>query len=156
MGKQLSVIRRVSATGIRASVSRVRSLVFTAVLVMIFVGLGMSQMPQPNNGLPGPGRNSSGFPALPDVANPHPDGVRALRDSMNQPDIQKKIRELNALRQKELNSDTAKLLKLVSEVKVDVDKSLKDRLSMNDVMEIEQVEKLAKSVQAKMKAQVGN
>jgi hypothetical protein len=156
MGKQLSVLSRMGRVGMKAPVARARGLVLTAMLAVLLVGLAVSQMPQPNNGMPGPGRNASGFPALPDVANPRPDGVRALRDSMNQPDIQKRIRELNALRQRELNSDTAKLLILIKEVKVDVDKVPKDHLSMNDVMEVEQIEKLAKSVQAKMKAQVGN
>jgi hypothetical protein len=117
---------------------------------------GHSQVPQYNGGLPGVERNSSGMPGLPENANPRPDGVRALRDSMQQQDNVKRLKELNIQRQKDMTSDTVKLLQLASELKSDTDKSEKDKLSMLEVRKAEMIEKLAKSVREKMKATVGN
>jgi len=106
--------------------------------------------------LPGNGRNSQGFAALPEVANPHPDGVRILQDSMKSQDEQKKLSEQNELRQKQMTEDTAKLLQLATELKTEMDKSTKDTLSMNVVRKAEQIEKLAHTVREKMKASIGN
>ena len=135
--------------------SWVRSLVCLAVLASTPFTLGISQVQQ-NGGLPGPERSSSGFPALPENANPHPDGVRILQDSMHAQDNKKKNEELNLLRQKQMNSDTAKLVELANELKAEMDKSSKDTLSMNVVRKAEQIEKLAHAVREKMKASIGN
>jgi len=117
---------------------------------------GHSQVPQYNGGLPGVERSSTGFAGLPENANPRPDGVRALRDSMNQQEAVKRLKEINLQRQKEMTSDTAKLLQLANELKSDTDKSEKDKLSMIEVRKAEMIEKLAKSVRDKMKATVAN
>jgi hypothetical protein len=117
---------------------------------------GHSQVPQYNGGLPGPERSSSGFAGLPENANPRPDGIRALRDSMNQQETAKRLKELNLQRQKEMTSDTEKLLQLANELKSDTNKSEKDKLSMIEIRKAEMIEKLAKSVRDKMKATVGN
>ena len=117
---------------------------------------GHSQVPQYNGGLPGVERSSSGFAGLPENANPRPDGVRALRDSMSQQENAKRLKELNIQRQKELTSDTARLLQLANELKSDTDKGEKDKLSMLEVRKAELIEKLAKAVRDKMKATVGN
>ena len=120
------------------------------------LAIAHAQAPQPNNGLPGPGRNSQGIVALPENANPHPDGVRALRDSMNQQDDQKKLTEQNRIRQQQLADDTAKLLALATELKAEMDKTSKDTLNMNYVRKAEQIEKLAHQLRDKMKASLGN
>jgi hypothetical protein len=138
------------------AIKRVRSLICLAVLVAIPFTISVSQVPQPNNGMPGPGRNSQGFAALPENANPHPDGVRALQDSMKTQDDQKKLSEQNQLRQKQLADDTAKLLQLATELKAEMDKTSKDTLNMNYVRKAEQIEKLAHTVREKMKASLGN
>jgi len=93
---------------------------------------------------------------LPENANPHPDGVRALQDSMKTQDDQKKLSEQNQLRQKQLADDTAKLLQLATELKAEMDKTSKDTLNMNYVRKAEQIEKLAHTVREKMKASLGN
>jgi hypothetical protein len=135
----------------------VRGLTCLAVLVSIPYSAGISQAPiAPNGGNPGVGRSSSGFPALSENANPHPDGVRILEDSMKSQEDQKKIAEQNLARQKEMSADTAKLLQLATELKEEMDKSSKDTLSMNVVRKAEQIEKLAHTVREKMKASVGN
>ena len=134
----------------------VRRLICLAVLGAIPFTMGISQVPQPNGGLPGPGRSSQGFPALPENANPHPDGVRALQDSMKTKDDQKRQAEQNQLRQKQLADDTAKLLELATELKAEMDKTSKDTLNMNYVRKAEQIEKLAHTVREKMKSSLGN
>ncbi len=54
-------------------------------------------------------------------------------------------------RQKQLVDDTAKLLSLANELKVDVDKSSKDTLSLDVVRKADEIEKLAREVRDKMK-----
>lgn len=62
---------------------------------------------------------------------------------------QSKLR--NTDRQKQLVSDTQKLVALANELKVDVDKSNKDMLSIDVIKKAEEIEKLAHSVKEKMK-----
>jgi hypothetical protein len=57
----------------------------------------------------------------------------------------------NTERQKQLVSDTQKLLALAQELKVDVDKSNKDTLSLDVIRKADEIEKLAHSVKEKMK-----
>jgi len=117
---------------------------------------GHSQVPQYNGGLPGVERNSSGMAGLPETANPRPDGVRALRDSLQQQDGAKRLKELNLQRQKDMTSDTVKLLELATQLNSETIKSEKDKLSMIQVRQAEMIEKLAKSVREKMSSTVGN
>lgn len=139
------------------AIRRLRSLLCLALLSAIPFTAGVSQSPiAPNGGLPGPGRTSQGFAALPENANPHPDGVRILRDSMQQQDDQKKQAAANALRQKEIADDTAKLLQLANDLKAEMDKTGKDTLNMNVVRKAEQIEKLAHQVRDKMRASLGS
>jgi DNA topoisomerase VI subunit B len=112
--------------------------------------------PQPNGGLPGPGRSSSGFPALPENANPHPDGVRALQDMMQSQQNLKRLNLLNTARQKEMSSDTAKLVALAKELSLATGPSSKEAPTMTEVQKVEQIEKLAHAVQQTMKAEVTN
>lgn len=57
----------------------------------------------------------------------------------------------NVDRQKQLVSDTEKLLALANELKADVDKSNKDTLSLDVIRKADEIEKLAHSVKEKMK-----
>lgn len=57
----------------------------------------------------------------------------------------------NNERQKQLVSDTQKLLALANELKEDVDKSNKDTLSLDVIKKADEIEKLAHSVKEKMK-----
>jgi nitric oxide reductase activation protein len=54
-------------------------------------------------------------------------------------------------RQRQLVDDTAKLLGLANELKVDVDKSSKDTLSLDVIRKADEIEKLAREVKEKMK-----
>jgi nitric oxide reductase activation protein len=62
---------------------------------------------------------------------------------------QEKMR--NVERQKQLVSDTEKLLELANELKIDVDKSNKDTLSLDVIKKADEIEKLAHTVKEKMK-----
>jgi hypothetical protein len=129
----------------------VRNLTCLTVLAAFPFAAGVSQIQQ-NGGLPGVERNSSGMPGLPENANPHPDALRALRDSMQIQENRKRMMLLNVMRQKEMTSDTEKLLQLANEVKADTNRTTRDQLSMIEVRKVEMIEKLAHAVREKMKA----
>ncbi len=58
--------------------------------------------------------------------------------------------------QKQLADDTAKLLTLANELKIQLDESSKDTLSLSVIKKAEQVEKLAHKVRDEMKASLQN
>jgi len=59
-------------------------------------------------------------------------------------------------RQKQLADDTAKLLTLANELKVEINKSSKDTLSLSVIKKAEQVEKLAHKVRDEMRDSLVN
>jgi hypothetical protein len=60
---------------------------------------------------------------------------------------------MNQKRQEDLKHDTDKLLKLATELKEDVDKTNENVLSLDVIKKADEIEKLAKNVRDKMKAQ---
>lgn len=70
----------------------------------------------------------------------------AVRDFKRQ-----QAKALNKQRHEELRRDTDKLLQLATELKLDVDKSNEQTLSLEVIKKAEQIEKLSKSVQKKMR-----
>ena len=135
--------------------SWVRGLACLAVVIAIPVALGVSQVQQ-NGGLANPIHDPSGLPPISPLANRHPDANRILEDSMRTQENLKHLAELNAVRQKQMADDTAKLVALAHEVKTDLDKSSKETVSMIDVRKIDSIEKLARSVREKMKSTAGD
>jgi hypothetical protein len=61
----------------------------------------------------------------------------------------------NAERKKRIGEDSAKLLKLATDLKTEVDKTNKDTLSLNVIRKADEIEKLAHDVKEKMKLTVG-
>ena len=61
----------------------------------------------------------------------------------------------NAERRKQIGDDSARLLKLATELKTEVDKTTKDTLSLDVIRKADDIEKLAHSVKEKMKLTVG-
>ena len=97
------------------------------------------QLPTP------PGQGGARVP-LGQSQDENPDqGLRRAQDEAA------KLRNLD--RQKRLVADTNKLLELAQELKVDVDKSNKDTLSLSVVKKADEIEKLAKSVKERMKSE---
>jgi hypothetical protein len=108
-----------------------------------------------------------GLLALPPVSGnagqftpmPGPDNQRDPISDINKttdPNVEKlhkqQVKALNEQRQKQLVTDTDKLLELATELKTEVGKTDKDTLSVTVIRKTEQIEKLAKSVREKMKA----
>jgi hypothetical protein len=60
----------------------------------------------------------------------------------------------NAERKKQIADDSAKLLKLATDLKAEVDKTTKDTLSLNVIRKADEIERLAHSVKEKMKLTV--
>jgi hypothetical protein len=57
----------------------------------------------------------------------------------------------NAERRKQIADDSAKLLKMATDLKAEVDKTTKDTLSLNVIRKADEIEKLAHAVKEKMK-----
>ncbi|HZU23857.1 MAG TPA: hypothetical protein VE998_13580 [Terriglobales bacterium] len=60
---------------------------------------------------------------------------------------------LNQKRQEDLKRDTDRLFKLAGELKAEVDKTSENVLSLDVIKKADEIEKLARSVRDKMKAQ---
>lgn len=86
----------------------------------------------------------SGYAQFPNE-RPEPES-KSMRELLRQ---QEKAR--NTERQQDLKQDTEKLLQLATELKLAVDKSSENTLSMDVIKKAEQIEKLSKSVQKKMR-----
>jgi hypothetical protein len=131
-----------------------RSLFCLAVLVAIPFTAGVSQTSTSSSG--NPTHDYSGIPPANPAANPTADANRIMEDSMHSRENQKRIAALNLLRQKEMTSDTEKLVLLAIQLKAETDQSSSDKLSVVELRKAELIEKLAKSIREKMKATVGN
>ena len=75
---------------------------------------------------------------------------------MKKQDNLKRFESINVQRQKDLTSDTAKLIELAHELKTETDKGMPEALSILEIRQAEAIEKLAHSIQGKMKASVSN
>ena len=128
----------------------VRGLVCLAVLAAIPFAAGNSQTSMSSSG--NPTHDYSGIPPANPAANPTADANRIMEDSMRLKENQKRVAALNVQRQKDMTSDTAKLVLLAIELKAETDRSSKEKLSVAELRQAELIEKLAKSVRTKMKA----
>jgi hypothetical protein len=98
-------------------------------------------------------QNSS--PHLPPELNRIPDRNQA--DQINgQTNQRQSFNAANAARRKRLDDDTMKLLKLAVDLKTEIDETGKDVLSLNDIKQVEEIEKLAHRVGETMKLTVGS
>jgi hypothetical protein len=61
----------------------------------------------------------------------------------------------NQERKKQISDDSARLLKLATELKTEVDKTTKDTLSLDVIRKADEIERLAHSVKEKMKLTAG-
>jgi nitric oxide reductase activation protein len=93
-------------------------------------------------------------PYLLPEANRLPDANEQMKMRDKQA-TQQSFDEANAERKKQLSEDSAKLLSLAMALKVEVDKTNKDLLSLNVIRRADEIEKLAHNVKEKMKLTVG-
>ena len=131
-----------------------RGLVCLVVVALMPFAAGFPQS-QVGNGLPYPAA-SPGMPPMNRTANPTADANRLMEDSMKKQDNLKRFESINVQRQKDLTSDTAKLIELAHELKTETDKGMPEALSILEIRQAEAIEKLAHSIQGKMKASVSN
>lgn len=98
--------------------------------------------PQPSHSVLRPEANR-----LPDA-----NGVMAMREKA----AKKRNFDLaNAERKRQMNEDSALLLKLAKELNVEIEKASKETLSVSEIRKIEDIERLAHNVEQKMKLIVG-
>jgi hypothetical protein len=99
-----------------------------------------NSQPQPSSGSAepqgGPGRAWATSPQIA-IAEVHPD----VRNG----------EAANVERRKQIADDSARLLKMATELKAEVDKTTKDTLSLSVIRKADEIEKLAHAVKEKMK-----
>lgn len=100
---------------------------------------GGALLQQPNN----PPRN------LPEFINRLPDANDQAR-MRQQHGNQKDYEAIKAMLQKKVSDDSAKLLKMATDLKAEVDKSGKDTLSLDVIRKTEAIEKLARNIRGEM------
>ncbi|MGD0789052.1 MAG: hypothetical protein ABR898_13785 [Terracidiphilus sp.] len=111
--------------------------------------------------LAGAGPGQSGVPGMPrssEMPNPQPNRLPDANQQMEMREQQAKQQNFdaaNAERKKQIAEDSAKLLKLATELKAEVDKTTKDTLSLNVIRKADEIEKLAHGVKEKMKLTIG-
>ena len=111
-------------------------LVFCAVLSASF--MLRSQTPNPNQPIPGPEAS-------------RPPDANAIMAMHEQQQKKSKSDSANVERKRQIADDSARLLKLATDLKAEVDKTSKDTLSLGVIRKAEEIEKLAHSVKEKMK-----
>ena len=100
---------------------------------------GWALLQQPN-----PPRNIPGF------INRLPDENDQARMRQAKQAQGKDYEALNAYLQKKVSDDSAKLLRMASDLKTEVDKSGKDTLSLNVLRKAGEIEKLAKTIKSEV------
>ncbi len=123
----------------RLRAMKLRPLVVAAILSNAPFALAQHNTP-PQSPLARPNVREGGVPLLVDPKTDQP----ATQQQMKQ--------QRTALRQKQLMEKTAQLQQLSNELKVEIDKTDKDTLSLDVIRKSEQIEKLAKNIHALMVA----
>ena len=121
-----------------------RAAVIAGLLVFAVLATGrLLKSQNPNQPIPGP--EASRFPDA--------NAQMSMHDQQNK---KGNAEAANLERRKQIADDSAKLLKLATDLKAEVDKTSKDTLSMGVIRKAEEIEKLAHSVKEKMKLTMGN
>jgi hypothetical protein len=119
----------------------VRFLALSCIVLVLVIAATVRSMSQ---------SGSSQFPQIPQIP---PLEQRPGREDEQRLKIEKEMaKKANQTRQAELKRDTEKLLKLATELKEHVDKTNENTLSLDVIKKAEEIEKLARSVKDKMKA----
>ena len=87
-------------------------------------------------------------------ANRFPD-ANEQAEMRDQQGKQQSYSAANIERRKQIADDSARLLKLATDLKTEVDKTTKDTLSLGVIRKADEIEKLAHNVKEKMKLTVG-
>jgi hypothetical protein len=121
-------------------------------VLVLGMALALASVPavlsQATLGSAGQGSIRQPFPGQPGV---DPSGLGDYDSVM----MQRRVRALNMERQKEMVSDTNKLLKLARELNVEVAAQKSDALTADQLRKIAEIEKLARNVRERMSTGVG-
>jgi DNA-binding transcriptional regulator YdaS (Cro superfamily) len=96
------------------------------------------------------GGMNSRFPGSPREIPSDPSQVSPLYDPTNPGEADKRVRMINAERQKTMVSETNKLVKLAAELNAEIARSNSGELSPAQLRKVAEIEKLAHSVRDKM------
>jgi hypothetical protein len=102
----------------------------------------------------GNGLLQNSFPHVPPEVTRIPDRNQ-VDDINSQRAKQQSFEAANAERKKQIGDESAKLLKLATDLKTEVDKTSKDTLSLGVIRKADEIEKLAHDLKEKMKLTVG-
>jgi hypothetical protein len=115
------------------------------VAVLAAVAAQTTQPPRPNNGPQNLHADANRLPDANDQMLMHEQSAK-----------KQNFEAANAERQRQIAEDSARLLKLATELKAEVDKTNKDMLSVTVVRKADEIERHARGVKEKMKLTVGN
>jgi hypothetical protein len=130
-----------SSRGPSRWVSQAGRLLLCLALLLAWPGGAQNGSQQPHGGL-GQQMGQHGDDSLSDLGDQYP------------VEQEKRLRALNALRQKSLVEDTNKLLKLAAELNAEVSSAHPDELTLDQIHKLAEIEKLAHSVKEKMATSV--
>ena len=129
----------------KRTISRLRPAVRSVLGLTLLLGLPVAgQSPYPQYPIPSTGPYGQHYP----------DANSPFGQDPNSPE-QKRIRALNAERQKSLVSDAEKLLKLAKELNDELAQSNSGTMNPEQLHKVEEIGKLAKSVKEKMSFTAG-
>ena len=103
--------------------------------------------------LKGAAQNPPGFNADKSIHDPvltSPSYANAQMQIRDQQTRQQSFEAANAERKKQIADNSARLLKLATDLKAEVDKTTKDTLSLNVIRKADEIERLAHNVKGKM------
>jgi hypothetical protein len=122
--------------------------------MLLAVGFGLAGRSQTNNGSGSGSTNNSQGSMRQSVRAPY-DMTASPFDDTDSVMLEKHLTALNTERQKEMVSDTNKLLKLARELNEEVATSKATEFTPDQLRKIAEIEKLAKSVRERMTSAVG-
>ena len=124
---------------------------WTRALACFAVAAALTGAAEP--GMDDPGQNTDRPFLLPEANRPlDANQQMEMRDQQTK---KQSFEAANAERKKQIADDSARLLKLATDLKVEVDKTNKDTLSLNVIRKADEIEKLAHNAKEKMKLTVG-
>lgn len=98
---------------------------------------------------------NKGYPQLPPDAQRIPDAVEQSKINEKQT-AKQNFEAVNAERKRQIADDTTRLLRMALDLKLEVDKTNKDTLSLDVIRKADAIEKLARDVKEKMKVSIGS
>jgi hypothetical protein len=128
--------------------------VLVAVCAVIFASIPVNAQSQNTTPSPPGGALRMDKADDPTPINQPPDAIAQMQ-MQDQKGKQQNFAQANTERKKQIADDSAKLLKLATDLKTEVDKTTKDTLSLSVIRKADEIERLAHSVKEKMKLTAG-